>query len=671
MGRSRIAFLLALGAAAWAGNPGEPPPPPAEASATVTVTAEGTAVELVKTPNPVTVVDKVALEARGADNLGDLLASVIPGMVFSSGGVGTATSLSLGGGRPQDTVVTLDGIRLGDASGPGGVNLSNISLAGIDRIEIQQGPCSTRFGSDAQAGVVAMYSAGHAPEGFSGLLRAGLGTQDIREAAFAPSYGWGSGWVRASLSAQQEKGATTADNPYRSTGAVLGFGQQVGSDTLVTVNYLNAYGAVPLPIVYVSTPPRDPSQVYLPARQDSSRMQVFSGTVRSTLTPDLTLELTLGQVLQVRLEPDYDPQAGPDRYLSRRNQTSGTLTWKATESHTLQGGYDASEETAFSHGYDPASGRHLALFLEDQWELTRDLRLVGSVREERDRITFPTGTGGSQDDAVAHGTWKLGFNWLLSQGLRFYASAGTAFANPLLFQALYNAQNQDPSHPVALDNERSATYQTGLSWEQGPWRAGLALSRTSYANLVYFNPDAGTYYPSYGGYWSGLYQNGSNLRLQSAEFKAGYRTALWSLEGFYRNQEFRDQDAASGQEFLNVSVIRKPFQTLGLNGHRTFGALRLEARWSWVGPRYDYGVPNPDYASAAAFKEHFNDLSVLAAWSLRKDLTLSLRGEHLLQPRTSVAQWLAGSRDFQNDATQVYGYPAQPPTCTLEVRYRF
>jgi hypothetical protein len=189
--------------------------------------------------------------------------------------------------------------------------------------------------------------------------------------------------------------------------------------------------------------------------------------------------------------------------------------------------------------------------------------------------------------------------------------------------------------------------------------------------LIFFNPNVGTYYSSYGGYWSGLYQNGSDLRLQSAEFKAGYQTSLWSLQGFYRNQEFRDLDAASGQQYLNNAVIRKPFQTLGLNGHRTFGEVRLEARWSWTGPRYDYGVPNPTYASAAAFKEHFNDLSVLAAWSVRKGLIVSLRGDHLMQPRTSVAQWLAGTRDFQNDATQIYGFPAQPATGTLEVRYRF
>jgi hypothetical protein len=70
------------------------------------------------------------------------------------------------------------------------------------------------------------------------------------------------------------------------------------------------------------------------------------------------------------------------------------------------------------------------------------------------------------------------------------------------------------------------------------------------------------------------------------------------------------------------------------------------------------------------YKAHFNDLSLWTVWSVRPDLSVSLRGDHLMQPRTTAAQWLDRSRDFQNDAEQTYGNPAQPPTVTLEVRYR-
>lgn len=660
MGNSRILFLLAVGAGLRAGGPVvEPPPPRSDASATVTVTAEATPVELVRTPNPVLVVDRAAIEARGADNLGDLLRMLLPGQVFASGGVGTAATLNLGGGRAQDTVVTLDGIRLSDATGLGGVNLSMVSLAGIERIEVQQGPCSTRFGSDAQSGVVALYSAGHAREGLSGQVRAGAGSQAIRQGLFAPAYGWTSGWVRASVSAQQEDGATEADHPFRSTGVFVGGGQQLGADTLLTASYRNAFAGVPVPITYADygSGNRDASQ-YVPSRQDFSRTEVVSATLRSTLSPALLAELTLGQALQTRLEPNYTDGAATERYTSRRDQANGALTWRVDRTTTLQAGFDAYQETArFAGTLDPAKGRHVGLFLEDQTELTASLRVVATVRAEQDRLTFPD----APETRVSRTTWKLGANWILAPGLRAYASAGTAFANPLLFQTIYNAQYQGQT----LENERSFTTQAGLTFGKGPWTAGLELSRTRYANLVYFDADGGQFIPtSWGGYYSGIYRNGSDLRLQSAQVTGGYRTEAWSLQGFYRNQEFRDERAAPGARFSSAAVIRKPFQSLGLNGHRTFGDLRLEGWWSWIGPRYDYGLPT-------AFRQHFNDLGLKATLALGPTLAVSLRGDHLLQPRTTVAQWLARERDFENDASQIFGFPAQPPTMTLEMRYRF
>jgi outer membrane cobalamin receptor len=492
-------------------------------------------------------------------------------------------------------------------------------------------------------------------------VRAGAGTQAIRQLAFAPAFGWGSGWVRTVLSAQRSDGATEADHPYRSTGVFLGLGQQLGSETLLTVNYLNAFSGVPIPITYADygTGPRSTFQ-YVPGRQDFSRTEVLSATVRASLSEALTAEVTLGQALQSRLEPNYVDNAPTDGYLSRRNQANGALTWKVAKASTLQAGFDAYQETAwFAGNLDPATGRHLALFLEDQTEVAEVFRVVGSVRVERDRLTFPTDTVHAYaDDQVEHATWKLGVNWLTGGGLRLYASAGTAFSNPLLFQAMYNAQYQGGT----LDNEKSLSFQTGATFERGPWKAGLELSRTRYENLVYYDPLGGM--PSPWGGFTGIYRNGSNLLLQSAQVTAGYRTSVWSLQGFYRNQEFRDEGVAADQRFSSGAVLRKPFQSLGLSGHRTLGMVRLEARWSWLGPRYDYGLPS-------AFKQHFHDLGVAAAWTLRKDLVLALRGDHLLQPRTTAAQWLARERDFQNDASQIFGYPAQPPTGTLEVRYRF
>jgi vitamin B12 transporter len=670
MGSARITFLLALGASLWGGTvETEAPRPEAEASATVTVTAEAVPVELVQTPNPVIVLDKQAIEESGADNLADLLQDVLPGQVFTSGGVGTAASIFLGGTRPQDTVVTLDGLRLNDVSGLGGVDASIIQLAGIDRVEIQQGPASTRYGSDALGGAVALYSAGSPSAGFSGDLRAAAGNQGLLKGQLGTAYGWDKGWIRVAGTAEREDSVMDPANRYRTTAGFVGLGRQLGEDTLVTANYFNTYSGVPIPIVYVTNSPRTASQ-FDPQRQDFDRTQIISGTVRTQFSPVLSGELTLGQVLENRLEPDVNTNQPTAYYLSRRDQVVGHVTWQPSAKGSLTVTMDGSEETALAPDLAginqlSAEARHLAVVLDGQRELMPNLRVTGSLRTERDRGTAPSANAGTLEDDRTVATGKLGLNWILPEGFRIYGNAGTGFSNPLLYNTIFNANYGG----VPLDNEKTRTAQTGLSYAAGPWKAGVELTRTLYSNLVYYDPNGGVPVPAWGGYPSGIYRNGSQIRIQSAEFKGGYATALWGLDGFYRNQEARALQDSPDQQLSDTAVVRRPFQTLGLHGFRVLGAVRVEGRWSWTGPRYDADI-NPD-GSSAAFKEHFNDLSLWAVWTVREDLSLTLRGDHLMQPNTTEAQWLAGTRDFQNDASQIYGYPAQPPTVSLEVRYRF
>lgn len=675
MGSSRIVFLLALGAligphAGAAATTGlEVPRLQAEASASVTVTAEALPVELAQTPNPVVVVDSAAIERKGVANLGDLLQDVMPGRVLASGGVGTATSIYLGGTRPQDTVVTLDGIRLNDSTGLGGVDANIISLLGIERVEVQEGPCSTRFGSDALGGAVALYSATAAPAGLSGELRGAVGNEGIRRGGIGLGCGWDTGWARAAVSAQRQDQVLDPANHYRAVNSFLGLGQQVGQDSLVVLNYYNGYSGVPIPISYVSLADPYPGRAYSAIREDRVRTQLVSGSWRTQFSDALSGELTLGQVLENRMEPFYLTNLPTDPYASRRNQLVGRLSWRPSEAGALSLGVDGSEEHASTPDLNDtqtltATARHLALLGEAERELGHGLRAVLSLRTGRDRQSAPGAAGAAgQDNAITQTTGKAGLNWTLPRGFRVYANAGTGFSNPLLYQAMFNTVYGG----VVLRNEKSHTFQAGTSFAEGPWSASLDLSRTLFSNLVYYDSTAGIAIDGGGyTYQSGAYANGAQIRVQSAEFKAGYQTAVWGLSGFYRNQEARDLAKASGQQLTSSAVLRRPFQSLGLNGFRVLGAVRLEARWSWIGSRYEAGL-NP----GVAYKAHFNDLSLAAAWSARPDLTVTLRGEHLMQPRTSLAEWQSGKSDFQNDASQIFGYPAQPPTGTLEVRYRF
>lgn len=653
MGSRSILFLLTAGAVLSASaepDAAELAKSKAEASATVTVTAEGQPVELAKTPNPVKVFTRDQIERTGAANLAQLLQVAFPGQLMSNGGVGTSTSFFLGGARSQDVVVLLDGIRLSDASGLGSVNPAAVGLLGIERIEVQQGPCSTRFGAEALGGVVALYSAG-AGEGLSGQLKGALGTRGIRREQLEVAYGDKQGsWVRAALSGAKEDQATDTQNPYRDNGAHVAFGFNLGESNALAFTYRNTYEGVPIPWAKTTFP-----RTYADDRETRVRQEQVIGSLRSTFGTEWLLEVSLGQALQNRLEPAYFAPYTPfEPYDSRRDQANASLSWigSAAGATTSFTGYEEhGYAPAYPSGTDHGAGRHLALSQEGWFEPVSSVRFTAGLRQQWDRQSFVVTSGPSPEEmSVSNLTGRVGATWQIGRGFRAYAAFGTAFGLPMLSAVMYNQQNGGDQ----LQREKSRFVQVGGAWEQGPWYAKVEASRTRHENLVIF--DLTSY----------LYANAGALRIQGAEGTFGYKQAGFFLEGFYRNQEARDTQAPEGQQLAASSVLRRPFQTLGLKGSRAFGDWRADLAWGWSGARYEnFG------SGIGASKVHFNSLDAALAWKPVKPLELTLRGSHLMQKAWSVQDWKTGAMDGRNDAYLVAGFPAQPRSFSLEAAYRF
>jgi outer membrane cobalamin receptor len=100
----------------------------------------------------VTVVTGADLHARQLRTVGDALRAV-PGLAVAQNGVlGGLTSLFTRGGESDYTLVLVDGMRA-NAFG-GGIDLSQVPLVDVERVEVVRGPQSAVFGSDAIGGVV-------------------------------------------------------------------------------------------------------------------------------------------------------------------------------------------------------------------------------------------------------------------------------------------------------------------------------------------------------------------------------------------------------------------------------------------------------------------------------------------------------------------------------------
>ena len=151
--------------------------PAAAEEETLVVTATRSPIPAERLPADVDVIDVDQIQNRGVASVADALSSA-PGLdVVGSGGFGQQTSLFSGGANSNHTLVLFDGLRLNDPSTPGSsFDAGQDTLAGLDRIEVVQGPMSAVFGSDAIGGVINLLPrrAGEAP--LSARLDMGTGS---------------------------------------------------------------------------------------------------------------------------------------------------------------------------------------------------------------------------------------------------------------------------------------------------------------------------------------------------------------------------------------------------------------------------------------------------------------------------------------------------------------
>jgi vitamin B12 transporter len=163
----RGAFLLSLSAsAAFAQQslpvievgplgPAQPGSPGAALEEQTVVTPTRVEQPVASTGASVSVIHARDIQKRGSLGFNDVLRGV-PGLdVYSNGGPGTQTSVALRGSTPGQTLVLIDGIRIGDpTSTDGSVDFGNLLPTDIERIEVLRGPQSALYGSDAMGGVI-------------------------------------------------------------------------------------------------------------------------------------------------------------------------------------------------------------------------------------------------------------------------------------------------------------------------------------------------------------------------------------------------------------------------------------------------------------------------------------------------------------------------------------
>jgi len=497
-----------------------------------------------------TVIDAREIAASQATTVLDLLRTV-PGLdVVQSGGPGTVTSLFLRGTASTQTLVLVDGVAL-NSPYFGGTDLSALSLANVERVEVVRGPFSALYGSEAIGGVVRVFTRRvSSEEEISGRATLGVGNRSAKE-AFA-EVALGSGPVTASAGFRRTLTDGDLPNEFFAATNVSGTVSAALSDALRVGFVLRRdEGRTGIP---------SSGGILTPLRATTSQTTMLETPVSFALSKSASVDASLRWVKDSPTFSDPDAVFNSSSTDARRAGARVSFT-TAVGAHRLTAGADwertlVSNESNFGVALDDASTRTLALFGEDRIALAGE-RLVVTA-------------GVRWDDHSAFGSAvspRITAAWRVTPTLKLRAAVGTAFRAPSTGE-LYYPYSGNP----ALRPEKSNGYEVGVEKSVGK---GLVAEVSGFWNDIrdLIEYDATSTF---------MNQNIGSARTRGVEL--ALRTpvgARSTVRASYTYLDAKDLDA-------NALLVRRPRHRASATYATTFvsgGAFSLTGMW--VGARPD------------------------------------------------------------------------------------
>lgn len=565
----------------------------------------------------VVVIDRADIEASTADSLADLLRREAGVQLSRNGGPGQSTGALLRGAAAVNTIVLVDGVRIGSAT-LGFAQIDGLSLAQVERIEVLRGPASSLYGADAVGGVVQVFTR---QTSMQPALEASMGAGGYGSREASANVGVRSGpWEMTVNAGQEQSRGVSAIRPGDRFGnfnpdtdgyalstaqARVGLAPATGHRIGVSLmrSRLNAQydGSDYLPPNFFPDNSGDfrnrlKTEVAALDWQGVWRLGLSASARVSRSVDDLT---TGGQVLY--------------RYRTVRQQQSAQV------SHRLSAEVDATvalerldeAAQASDFAFDPRR-RNLAAVLaltgrKGGWSWQADVR-----RDDPSDVGSVT-------------TGRAGLKRTLLGGWSIRALAGTTFRAPSFNELYY------PGYGVAtLSPERGRSLEAGLDWRGVAASAALTVYRNRVVDLIGYEGDA-TRCPADPAYAYGCARNIAQATLQGSSLALQHQKGALGLKARLEFVEARDD--VTGQRLNRRAAQQSHWSADWRHGDWTWGAHLLH-----LGARPDGGVTLP--------AETTLDLS--AQWRLNRHWTLQTK---LLN---ATDRDLRPARDYQGLGRQAW-----------------
>lgn len=443
------------------------------------VTATRVATPVTEVIADVSVIDRATLDLAGQSSLRDLLVQLPGVQMASNGSYRSTTGIFLRGATTSQTLVLIDGVRVGSATSGGG-SLENLPLSRIERIEVLRGAASALYGPDAVGGVIQIFT--RAPsQGVALDASAGVGTDGQQQAS--ASVRGSSGAIGYSLGVSREKAtgisvvSTPASGSYNPDAD--GFGAvsmdakltaQVHRDHALTLSLLRSdtdyqFDAVPYPNPLGLTALTSDARAKIGLNNTTLKWEAqWLAQWRSTLTLGTSDEQSLGNYYRMA-DAAF---GGSTQFNTKRRQA----TWQndvALDKDVLSLMLENRNETVDSSTVYTVSSRDVRSALAS-YAFNRPTWNALLVARNDDNSQF-----GSFNN------WAVSGGYRMTDSLRAVASVGSSFQAPTFNQLYFPGFGN-----ATLQPQRNRATELGLKYHAGE----VSLGAVAYHNDIqgFINP---------------------------------------------------------------------------------------------------------------------------------------------------------------------------------------
>lgn len=424
----------------------------------------------------VSIIDRETLQNAGLQSLGDVLASLPGVQLVTNGSYRSSTNLSLRGASASQTILLVNGIRMGSAT-LGSFSLENLPLERIERVEVLRGAAAALYGPDAVGGVIQIFTR-EPVDGLQRSVTAGLGSDG--QGQLGVSLSGRSGAWGYSLGASHERadginvktpiasGFNKDKDGFRNTSVDGSLQWKLSELHELNLNAVHSEGEYDF----------DGAPFPTPAGTNAGNLRAFNVPSMRQLSLDWAAKWTPSWSSNLKIGQSKD--LSPSRYLRESDNTS------AGESRFNTHRQQFSWQNNLRIGNDSLSliAEHRLDEVDSSTPYTvRERAMRGFVASYSKRAdgwdALLTARHDQNSQFGNFNTWSVSGGYKLNSDWRLVGNVGTTFQAPSFNQLYFPGFGN-----TALKPQEGKSQEIGIRYSAGSQRAGMVIYQNDVQGFI-------------------------------------------------------------------------------------------------------------------------------------------------------------------------------------------